>query len=487
LSDPKKPGDGKLDDLKSKLGLAQPGGSGLPGMGFPVPPPPGGIAPPPFGPGGSAPVGPPMFGGGSPVPPVVGSAPPFVGLPGGKTPSAVPPPPGLGGVVPPPPLGGPAGSPPLVAPPALSPPAVAPPSFAPMAGMVPPPTFGAAANVAAPPFAQQAEEEPEEEIIREERVVKIEADESVDEREAGKRNLAPHFVTVGAVVLMALFGFLGGGQIDRAVRANAAITAAVVIHNAVVNDQEVVRNLKSRVSGAARKALEVDNPSADYQLIEHLAKVRDQRPFGASVWAGEFYQAFRSRQLVFEYYRAMHALWDEVDEFSRAYEDPALARVIKAWPERRREILAINDEKGASGFGVGFRSEAGNVLGVLGVFRNSRREQQGAKVWYQSDFTPFGATEAKTLVEYVPTYGEISKEPETYFVRINPDNVIGKNRDVVGPGGPLIQESQGPYREYLAKLNSLSKSLQGVQAQQDNLIQALSDIRQARRPFTFGF
>lgn len=353
-------------------------------------------------------------------------------------------------------------------------------------GGVPP--FGAQPNVAPPPFGQpEEEEEEEEEIIREERVVKIEADPSLDESEAGKKNYAP-IVAVGiTVVLAGLFGFLAGAQIDRAVLANRAITAARTISNALIEDLEQTKNLKSRISGASHKGIDSDDPSADFELLAHLSKIRDERPFGAEVWADEFYQAFKTRQLLFEYYRSVHQLWDDIDEVSNHWEQPANKAALKAWPEFREQLLKINDTKGASGYGVAFRKEGGKVVAVLGTFKNSHRDQVRRKVYYKSDFSPMGSDEERSLKEYQPGFPEISEDPGEWFIRVNPDFIVGKKRQVISPGGPLIQEKQGPYRRYLTDLNQLSKQIQMVKTNQENLIQSLAEIRQARRPFTFGF
>jgi hypothetical protein len=352
-------------------------------------------------------------------------------------------------------------------------------------GVALPPFASPAAPLVPPPFGQPADEDDdEEEIIREEVVRKIVDDGvPVDDSEVGRRNIAP-FAAVGiAVLLAAIFGYMGGGQIDRAVRANRAIDAALAIHESVTRDQETVKGLKSRISGAARKAIDPNEPGADFQLIKFLSTIREQRPFSATIWSGQFYQAFKSAPLLFEYYRNVNGLWDTVIEVSDRYQDPAAIRVLKAWPAERRRLLALNAPNGSSGFGFAFVEQGGKIHARAGTFKNSRRERRG----YRADWTPLNGGQSETLTEYQPSFSPLADKASGYFVRVAPEVVVGKKRSLLNPGGYLIAAEQEPYRRYLTDLNALSKGVQQVLTDQDNLVQALAEIRQARRPFTFGF
>jgi hypothetical protein len=367
---------------------------------------------------------------------------------------------------------------------------VPPPAFG-GGGPVPPPSLGlGGVNVAAPSFLQQEEEEepPEEEIRVVEKVVQITDDGSVEESEVGRINVAPAMAVVATILMALLFGYIGGGQIDRAVRANHAIDGALTIHEAVVQDQELCRGLKSRISGAARIALHPTEPQADFELLDYLSKVRQQQPFSAAVWSTQFYQAFKAAPLMFEYYRSVQALWASVDEVAKRYEEPSIRAGLKAWPQKRNEILQIVAPDETSGFAVTFFEQDGKVLGRFGAFRNGAREATKEGEFTKAEVTPLGGGEATPLFDYPPGLdAPISDEPTKWFIRINPVTIVGPKRDLVNHAGPIVAKTQEPFRQYLSDLNELSKNIQSVQGNQDNLIQALTEIRGARRPFTFGF
>lgn len=381
-----------------------------------------------------------------------------------------------------------------VAPPARSPapvstsPVVPPPSFSGGGSAVPPPSFGMTPQaVAPPPFMQEEEEEPEDEVVRVEKVVEIGYGE-VAESEVGRVNVAPYAAVAATLVLAGLFGYIAGGQIDRAVRANRAIDGALAIHEAVVRDQEMSRGLKSRISGAARKAIDPTDPAADFELLDYLVKARRERPFTAKVWSGEFYQSFKAAPLLFEYYRSIQILWDLVDDMGVRYEEASARAALKAWPADRTDALQVVSTEGTSGYAVAFRDDGGKVLALLGTFHNARRESDKGVNSTKAEFRLLGESAEKTLSEYSPgTEAPLSDGADGWYIQANPVPIIGPKREVVNHAGPYLAEKQEAYRQYLSDLNDLSQTIQAVQGNQDNLIQALAEIRGARRPFTFGF
>ncbi len=355
---------------------------------------------------------------------------------------------------------------------------------------MPPPRFGPTADVAPPSFLQEEEEEeePEEEIRVVEKVVEITDDGSIDESEVGRVNLAPYFAVAATIALALIFGYVAGGQIDRAVRANRAIDGALDIHNAVIQEQETTRGLKSRVSGAIRKAMDPTDPGADFELLAHLNEIHKNQPFPASLWSGQFYQAFRNAApLMFEYYRSVQLLWDEIDEMVDRYEQPSVQASLKTWPQKRTELLKLVGSD-TSGYAVTFREKGGKVLAAFERFENAERQTDGAVTLTKAKVTPLGGGEERILAEYPPNWEDpLSENPDEWFIRVNPITILGPKQQVVNHAGPLAAKSQEAYRQYLSDLNELNKNIQTVQANQESLIQALAEIRGARRPITFGF
>ncbi len=335
---------------------------------------------------------------------------------------------------------------------------------------------------------EEEEVETQEEIVRVEKVVEIGIGDMTETEGVGGVNVAPFAAVAATILLAGVFGYIAGGQIDRAVRANRAIDGALTIHEAVMADQDMARGLKSRISGAARKALHPSEPGADFELLDYLSKARKDRPFTAQVWSTQFYQSFKAAPMLFEYYRSIQALWDTIDEVGRRYEEQTVRAELKAWPERRVKALELVSKEGTSGFGVAFREEGGNVVALLGTFHKARRETEKNVNYTRAEFRLAGSNREKTLTEYPPGWEDpISASPGDWYLQANPIPIVGPKRMIVNHAGPFLAKQQEPYRQYLSDLNELSKNIQGVQANQDNLIQALAEIRGARRPFTFGF
>ena len=342
--------------------------------------------------------------------------------------------------------------------------------------------------VAPPPFMEEEEEvETQEEYVRVEKVVEIGVGET-EESEVRQVNVAPFAAVAATIVLAGLFGYIAGGQIDRAVRANRAIDGALTIHEAVMADQEAARGLKSRIAGAARKALHPTEPGADFELLDYLSKARKERPFNAEIWSTQFYQSFKAAPMLFEYYRSIQTLWDQVEEVGKRYEEPGVRASLKAWPERRGQALEQVSQEGISGYAVAFRADGDKVVAVLGTFHKARRETEKGVSSTKAEFRELGSTAEKTLTEYPPSSEDpISENPGEWFIQANPIPIVGPKRMVVNHAGPFLAKEQESYRRYLSDLNELSQGIQGVQANQEQLIQALAEIRGARRPFTFGF
>jgi hypothetical protein len=426
LTEPKKPEGSNLADLRARLGI-QPGkgASGKPAASGAAPvvsPPPPAAAPPRPAATGS-PVAPPVFGTGAPVPP-----PAMVGL---------------------------------------APPGVAPPPFM------------------QTPAPQQEEERPEE-VRRKvwESVVEIPDDAPAEIRPADKFQLGPFLAVLGTVAVSLAVGWMAGGGVFRTVRASRAIRSAGEIHTELLAHQETLRGLKSRIGGAARKGIDATDPAADFEFLDYVEKLRKERPFPAASWVPRHYLYFKEAPTVFEYYRGMQILWDLFDTVGTRYGDPATRAALKAWPQKRAEVLNVLAADGKSGYCLTFHKRDGDVVARLGRYEGERRDNDRTK----ADIRSLAGGEARTLTEYAPGIETpLSDSPEEWFVRLNPEAIVGDKRLVVTYPGPLLAKDSSAYRDYLFDLNRISLGMQSIAAGQDKLVRALGEISQARRPFTFGF
>jgi hypothetical protein len=384
---------------------------------------------------------------------------------------------------------------PVVPPPAggVIPSPLPPPTFT--AAPLPPPILGPAAGIAPPPFMQQqqpqkpVEEDPEERRRKLFEAAPVIVDDSAPETRKGSAASAGIFLLVlGTVVVCTGIGWAMGGQIFRTVRASRAISSALTLYTQVSAEQETLRGLKSRVSGAARKAVNPTEPSADFELLGYLSKVAKERPFTAKVWSHEYYPYFKASPLLFQYHDAAMQLWDLIDSMNTRYNDPVVTAKLKAWPAKRDEVLKQFAPDETSGYAVFFRSEGGKVLGALGSFGGAQKVTEGGSQLTKAEIRPLGGGEPRSLFEYPPgNAAALSDNPGNWFIRLNPATIVGPQRLIVQYPGPLIARESDDYRQYLADLNQLSLGLQSTTSAQDKLLGALGEIKQAPRPFTFGF
>jgi hypothetical protein len=367
-----------------------------------------------------------------------------------------------------------------------------PPTFA--SAPLPPPILGPAAGIAPPPFMQAQQQKPVEEDPEERRRKLFDAapvivdDSAPETRKASAASLGIFLLVLGTVVICTGLGWMMGGQIFRTVRASRAINSALTLYTEVSAEQETLRGLKSRVSGAARKAVNPTEPSADFELLGYLSKVSKERPFTAKTWSHEYYVYFKASPLLFQYHDSAMQLWDLIDSMNSRYNDPVVTARLKAWPAKRDEVLKQFATDETSGYAVFFRSEGGKVLGSLGSFSGAQRVTEGGSQLTKAEVRPLGGGDARTLFEYPPGHSApLSDNPGNWFIRLNPANIVGPQRLIVNYPGPLLAKEQDDYRQYLADLNQLSLGLQSAQTAQDKLLGALGEIKQAPRPFTFGF
>ena len=360
---------------------------------------------------------------------------------------------------------------------------------------VPPPVLRPGVQgIAPPPFMQQPQKEEvkvdPEEVRRKlwESVPEIRDDAAAEHPRGSKAFLGTFLALLGTVAISIAVGWLSGGQIYRTVRGTRAIDSALALYTKVDAERELMRGIKSRVSGAARKALSPTDPAADFELLDYLAKVRDQQPFTAQVWVTEHYQYFKAAPLVFQYHSSSQALWRLIQVMDNRYKEASTRAALEAWPQRRGEVLALIATDEVSGYAVMFRSEGGKILGSLATFHGAKRITEAGKSVMKAEVRPLGGGEARTLSEFPPdSAAPLSDAPDQWFIRLNPETIVGPQRLIVNDPGPLLAKEQDAYRQYLTDLNQLSLGLQSVQSDQDRLMQALAEIKQAPRPFTFGF
>jgi hypothetical protein len=315
------------------------------------------------------------------------------------------------------------------------------------------------------------------------------ADEPAGEHsKVSAASLGVFLAVLGTIVVCVGFGWMAGGQIFRTVRASRAITSALNLYTQVSAEQETLRGLKSRVSGAARKAVSPTEPSADFELLGYLSKISKERPFTAKVWSKEYYQYFKASPQVFQYHDSAQLLWDLIDSMTARYGDPAIEAKLKAWPAKRDEVLKQIAPNESSGYAITFRDHGGKILASLGAFSGAERVSEGGAMLTKAQVTPLGGGEARTMFEYPPGYSApLSDNPGNWFIRLQPTTIVGQQRLIVTYPGPLLAKEHDDYRQYLSDLNQLSLGLQSAQSAQDKLLQSLSEIKQAPRPFTFGF